>query len=217
MLSDKRLIKSNQVWHLRNHLKGTDAMAYFKMTPLEELHTRMQHAGVDRCKVRFQLHAGEFDVFFFADSAPYVLAFGAIGRNFYFEINVDPRTLETPGVFPRDVYYRLCEILELRANPANRFTPTAFLQQVNEAMKGVTFRPVTPRDISVYRRDVEESAKIYFCGWLDNTKAGNKVTPGNLMKTRRWLGEKAYERCRDRNISSRWTDDPQKAVRIDLP
>jgi hypothetical protein len=192
-------------------------MAYVKLTTLEDLLPRMAHAGVDRCRFRFQIHAGEFDVFFFADSSPFVLAFGAIGRNFYFEINVDPRTLETPGVFARDVYYKLCEILDLRANPANRFTPSVFLQRLNEAMKGVAFHKVTPRDIAVHRRDVEESAKVYFFGWLDNTVAGSHVTSENLAKTRMWLGEKAYIRCRDRNISSRWTDDPKKAKPIELP
>lgn len=192
-------------------------MAYFKLTTLEELLSRMAHCGVDRCRFRFRIHAGEFDVFFFADSAPFVLAFGAIGRNFYFEINVDPLTLQTAGVFARDDYYALCAILGLRSNPANRFTPSAFLEKLNEAMKGVTFHKVAPRDLAAYRRDVEEAAKVYFCGWLDNATAGNRVTLENLAKTRLWLGEKAYIRCRDRNISSRWTDDPKKAKSIELP
>ncbi|CAE6811614.1 hypothetical protein R69658_05432 [Paraburkholderia aspalathi] len=192
-------------------------MAYFKMTALAGLVMRMEQEGVDRCRFRFRLHAGEFDVFFFADANPYVLSFGAIGRNFYFEVNVNPRTLDTPAVFDRGDYYSLCEILGLRPNPENKFTPSAFLQHLNNAIEGVEFHPVTPRDLATYRRDVEESAKIWFCGWLDNTTTGNHVTPENLNKTRRWLGEKAYLRCKERNISSRWTDDPSKAKTFSLP
>lgn len=187
------------------------------MTALAGLTARMEGAAVDRCRFRFRLHAGEFDVFFFVDGNPYVLALGAIGHNFYFEIKIDPRTYETPAVFDKEDYYSLCKILGLRRNPENKFTPSAFLQHLNDAIDGVEFYPVTPRDLSPYRRDVEESAKIWFCGWLDNTTTGHHVTIANLTKTRRWLGEKAYLRCKEKNISSRWTDDQSKAKTFTLP
>jgi len=191
-------------------------MAYFKLTSLSELLPRMEAVEVDRCHFRFGLHRGEFDAFVFIDVDPYVLAFGAIGKNFYFEVPVNPRTLETPGVFATDVYYKLCEILGLgRSGP--RFTPSAFLAHVNEAMKGVRFRRAAPRDLAPYRRNVEESEKIWFCGWRDNTTSGKHVTEENLEKTRKWLGEKAYVRCKERNISSCWTDDSTRAKEIDQP
>lgn len=192
-------------------------MAQFKLTSLADLLSRMEDARVDRCHFRFQLHAGDFDVFFFADTSPFVLGFGAIGRNFYFELEVDPKTFETPGVFVKDVYYKLCEILGLRRDPANPFTPSVFLQRVNMAIVGVAFRKTTPRDLSRYRRDVEEADKIWFCGWRDNTSEGKHVTSMNLIKTRRWLGEQAYLRCKEKNISSRWTDDKTKAKELWLP
>jgi hypothetical protein len=191
-------------------------MAYFKLTSLDDLLPRMAHANVDRCHFRFHLHKGEFDVFLFVDVSPYVLAFGAIGENFYFELDVDPRTLETSGVFATEVYYKLCDILGLRGN-GERFTPSAFLAHVNEAMIGVAFRAVTPRDLAPHRREVEESEKVWFCGWLDNTVSGKHVTVSNLEKTRRWLGEQAYRRCKERNLSSRWTDDRSKVIEYFLP
>jgi len=182
------------------------------MSSMAGLITKMTAVEMDRCHFRFQLHRGEFDVFVFIDVDPYVLAFGAIGRNFYFEVPVDSRTLTTPGVFQTNTYYTLCEILGLRRSSGDKFTPSAFLTHVNEAMKTARFRAATPKDLAPYRRDVEESEKIWFCGWRDNSTSGQHVTDRNLEKTRQWLGEKAYLRCRERNISSRWTDLQEKAI-----
>lgn len=191
-------------------------MAQFKLTSLAELLPRMAAADVDRAHFRFRLHKGEFDVFVFIDVDPYVVAFGAIGKNFYFELKVDPRTLETPNMFGTDVYYKLCDILGLRGS-GERFTPSAFLTHLNEAMEGVVFRKATPRDLAPYRRDVEDSEKVWFCGWHDNTKRGEHVRPKNLRKTREWLGEKAYARAVERNLSSCWTDDLNNAIKYYLP
>lgn len=32
----------------------------------------------------------------------------------------------------------------------------------------------TSSDYAIYKRNVEESEKIYFCGWFDNDKVGKK-------------------------------------------
>ena len=49
-----------------------------------------------------------------------------------------------------------------------------------------------PKDIIRYTNNVEEKDKIYFCGWRDNTKRGDKVTKSNLYKTRKLLDYNAY-------------------------
>ena len=68
-----------------------------------------------------------------------------------------------------------------------------------------------PHEIALYSRDVEESHKIYFMGWLDNTIRGDSVTEKNLEKTERLLGYKTYLTCKSKNLSSRWTDQEHLA------
>ncbi|MDK8283237.1 DUF6037 family protein [Actinotignum sp. GS-2025f] len=65
------------------------------------------------------------------------------------------------------------------------------------------------------RRNVEESEKIYFYGWLDHQteNAGRHVTAANLDKTARLLGLDIARFCKTNNISSRWTDRPSPASR----
>jgi hypothetical protein len=119
-------------------------MAYFRMTALADLLGKLAVQGLDRCRFRFKLHAGEFDVFLFADANPYVLAFGAIGHTLYFELAVSSHTLEAAAVFPSDVYRALCAILKLPRNPGNKFTPAAFLEHLNDVIKRVQFHAITP-------------------------------------------------------------------------
>ena len=70
--------------------------------------------------------------------------------------------------------------------------------------------------VHVYR-DVEEADKVHLCGWRDNTVRKERVSAANLAKTRRLLGQAAYDLCRRRNLSTCWTDDPRRAIATTLP
>lgn len=69
-----------------------------------------------------------------------------------------------------------------------------------------TYSTPMPQTIAVYCSNVDEPEKIYFFCWLDNNKTGHDVSLDNLLKTKKLLSNKAYERCKRGNISSRWTD-----------
>jgi len=71
--------------------------------------------------------------------------------------------------------------------------------------------------VGKYYSDVEEADKLFFCGWLDNTKQGNRVTPRNLAKTHRLMGQREHDFAAKRNYSTRWTSDEDKAVTLFIP
>ena len=75
-----------------------------------------------------------------------------------------------------------------------------------------------PRDIKTFRRDVEEADQIYLCGWAPHPPSPGNVTAKNLAKTLEWLGQGAHDWRKKHNISTRWTDVPQRELTsIDPP
>jgi len=79
---------------------------------------------------------------------------------------------------------------------------TLLSSHIPNISKGV---PVPYEKMRAYTkcRKIEESAKIYFCGWNDHTKDGE--TAHNFDKTCFYFGPKMADFCRKHNISSRWT------------
>ena len=70
--------------------------------------------------------------------------------------------------------------------------------------------------IIVYvQRNAAESDKIYFKGWRSHETDGRHVQ--NLEKTRRWLGDEAYEYCKKYNISSCWSEHPNERKQYYAP
>ena len=81
-------------------------------------------------------------------------------------------------------------------NNTEPFKPKHFFEAFNNGIPQYvnSKNKVRPIDIAKYRRDVEESDKIFFFGWIDHEKnkienknyKGN-VQKGNLDKTRKYL------------------------------
>jgi hypothetical protein len=152
------------------------------------------------------------------DSKPFILIFGAKGKNFSFEYEVKPGFYVDP-ILNNDEYNKLCEILELKYDPNNHFKITGFLSDFNKCIPAFAESKNIPKpqEIIAVSKNIDEADKIYFCRWYDNESVGKKVRPQNLEKTRRLLGEKAYLRCKDKNISSCWTPDINSAESFYLP
>lgn len=185
------------------------------LTGLKDLYRSMKAKKLSR--VRFQYVHGPvtFDVFFFIDETPFCLMFGAVNFNVAFELAVKAGFEVEPIILP-DRYKALCKALGLRFDPNNPFSVRSFLELFNQSIPQVAPDiPVRPEDVAEYRRDVEESDKIYFLNWRDNTPMGKRVTQDNLFKTKRILGHETYLACLKRNISSCWTDD--RSSRRDPP
>ncbi len=190
-----------------------------KLTGLIPLFESMKAQKIKRYKFQFQRNNVVFDVIFFTDSNPYSLLFGARGHNFSFEISVEKGFLINENKLPKEVYSRLAKVLGLKYDPNNKFRPIFFFEDFNKSIPSSAHPRNIPKphEIAMYRRDVEETHKIYFCGWRDNTSRGQNATEENLEKTKKLLGYETYLICRSKNISSLWTDNERLAVKVTKP
>ena len=185
---------------------------------LRPLYSDMRQQGVERIHFPYRHGRVVFDVYFFVDEKPFSLLFGAKAHNVVFELAVR-QGFEVDTSMSKPDYRALCKALGLEFDPANPFSPRAFLESFSKAVpaKVPPGGVAKPHDVLQYRRDVEEEDKVYFCGWRDNTIRGDKVTEHNLHKTKRILGQKAYEICKRKNLSSCWTDQVSRAIEFSLP
>ncbi|MGG1518476.1 DUF6037 family protein [Paenibacillus oryzisoli] len=188
-----------------------------KLDGIVSLYNDMRLSNLNRYRFGFTYNNVSFDVFFFIDESPYKLMFGVKAENFYFELDVKKGFIIDPTL-EREKYSELCRILGLRYDETNKFKPIYFFTEFNKKIPQKADKKNTPKphEIAVYRKDVEEADKIYFMGWLDNTINGKKFTTKNLEKTRLLLGKDAYVQCKAKNVSSRWTDDINKAQEVTL-
>lgn len=83
----------------------------------------------------------------------------------------------------------------------------AFNNQIPQKLS--TTKKARPSDLIRYKKDVEEADKAYFWRFRNNNE-NEHVSEKNPEKTRLFMGEEAYERCKKENISTQWTDDPTK-------
>jgi hypothetical protein len=189
-----------------------------KLDGLVNLYRSMKSQGIDRCRFEYRHGRALFDVFFFIDDSPFILLFGAKGEAFSFEVEVTSGFNINPTL-DSATYKELCRILGLEYDPNNPFSPKGFFAQFNQHVPRTASinANAEPHDIAQYRNVAEEEDKIYFLGWRNNDRRGERVSEVNLAKTKDLLGKKAYDRCNSKNISSCWTDDPDKAKKAQLP
>ena len=178
-----------------------------KLDGIISLYSSMNAQNIDRYHFDYKAGKATFDVFFFIDSSPYLLLFGVKAENFSFELDVQSGFVIDTKI-DNDVYKRLCKILGLKFDPERPFSTWHFFKEFNSKIPLIAnaSNSVKPQDIAPYQLVAEEADKIYFARWRDNSKWGTKVKDINLEKTRKLLGEKAYIRCKQKNISSCWSD-----------
>ena len=157
-----------------------------------------------------------FDVFFHL-GRPSEMLIGARGARTPLAIRVEVQDDGSLNPFLGDDYGALCDFLGIRPNPENPFSPRAFFQELEMSVPLVAQHARVPAPYIVARyREVEEADKLYFMGWRHNTPRGTRVTEPNLEKTRVLLGWQAFDLCRRANVSSCWTDDPRRAIGVEL-
>lgn len=189
-----------------------------KLDGIIDLYKDMKQSNIDRYKFPFTYNKVNFDVFFLIDSSPFILMFGVKAHNFYFELEVKNGFYISDKI-SQDKYKELCEILGLQYDPNNPFKPSYFFNEFNKSIpkKMKIKAKVLPQDIGYYKKQVEESDRIYFIGWRNNNVAREEVSEDNLEKTRQLISEQAYTRCKDKNISSRWATDEKAAIEVYMP
>jgi len=188
------------------------------LSNLKQVYVNMRTNNIERYRFTFEYRNVKFDVFLLIDESPFILMFGVKAKNIYFEIEVK-RGFNVNDTIPKETYKKLCEALGLKYDPMNKFKPSDFFTEFNKRIphKFNTRNKAKPHEIGTYRKKYEESEKIYFIGWRDNNIRNESVRPRNLEKTRTLIGEDAYNRCKDNNISSCWAGDPSRAIEVVLP
>ncbi|EAG6774568.1 hypothetical protein FZX04_02005 [Listeria monocytogenes] len=179
------------------------------------LFTAMNKDGERRQRFTIEYNGVRVHILFLADLEPFLLMFGIQDTNEYFELEMN-RNFEVSSFFAKDLYRKLIDIFNIRYDPNHKFTPNDFLDFVNNNVPNYRYtEKIENSDVLKYKRYVEDSDKIYFCGWIYHTTKSNAQS-SNLNKTRILLGEAAYNRCCERNISSKWTDLVEKRIELDL-
>ena len=177
---------------------------------LYEIQPLLQDMGRNQARIdkfRFQYNQVEFEVIVLLERTPFEMLFGVIGHNFSFVLNLyKGYELEE---LSDETFYRLCNILNLKPGKEG-LTSFKFLkyfaQRIPEHYSG---RSVQPHEVAIHKsRNVSEADKIYFCGWRFYTDSERHAR--NFEKTKKWLGDEAYEFCKIHDISSCWTDKLEK-------
>ncbi|MEK4019834.1 MULTISPECIES: DUF6037 family protein [Bacillus] len=183
-----------------------------ELNNLKLLYKDMKIKNIDRSKFEFFFKGVLFKCLFLVDKSPFKLILAARGKNFYLEFEVK-HGFKVNSYIEKDKYYRLCEILGLKRDDNNKFSTNAFLNHINDRVPHNISENdrLVPADIAPYRKIAEEENKIYFLKWIPHDGIKSNAKPENLEKTRLLIGEEAYRTCKERNISSGWTDNPKYA------
>lgn len=177
----------------------------FKFTALESLHNNMKLNDMERVVFPFKYNEKGFSCIFITDILPYRLYLSTLGEKaITFELEINKK-YETSSYM--EDYSELIKYLEIKYDLNHKFKPSDFFKSLNNNIPENCSNQPNYRDVillAASHREIEESNKIYFCGWRNN-KTGN-VSDSNLEKTRSAFGDDLAELCKKKNISSRWTD-----------
>ncbi len=176
------------------------------MTFLKQLYRQMKEQDITQCSFFYDFKHVSFSVIFDVESSPFALLFGVPKENLFFAFTVEKGFVIKDSQIEPVAYKRLVKVLQLRYDPDNAFSPFAFLQTFNKTAS-TQIRKIRQTEYSdriPFFPSVEEADKVYFQKWLVH-HGERRVSAQNLEKTRKLLGESAYQNCKQRNISSCWT------------
>ncbi len=183
-----------------------------QLTGLRSLYGSMRNQEIGRYKFQYKHNHLTFECLFFIDLDPFELVMGCLGHDFAIFFDVQRGFSIRPRIDPEATYYALINALKTGANSGHRFNLAAFLNDFNGNIPAQAHPQNVPTisDVVRYYPDVEDAHKIHFCGWRDNAKRSENVTPENAAKTRRLMGQRAYEFALRRNQSTKWTHIKKK-------
>lgn len=183
-----------------------------KLDRLEALHENMRAQGLLKTRFVFNFRNLQFSVVYIAEYFPHTLLFGCMAHNLFFVLEVN-NGYEI-NTYLGDKYPPLLNALNLRYDPNNHFSPNVFFNEFLQIIPVTTNAANTPTiaEVAVLSKDVEEAHKIHFCGWKIHDGITSNATLGNLDKTLRLCGAVTHSVCELNNISSRWTDDANRAI-----
>jgi len=188
-----------------------------KLENLELLHRNMKAQDLTKTAFDFQFRDLNFAVIYLAEVFPHELLIGCRAHNLFLVVEVS-EAFEI-STYLGYHYAELARALGLRYDPENPFKSSVFFEALRQAIPPTTTPANTPSmtDIARHSRDVEDADKVYFLGWINHDGKQSKPSQENLAKTKRICGQEAYEICLRYHISSRWTDEADRAVAYHAP
>ncbi len=176
-----------------------------KLTRIGQLYRSLKEAEETYFIFPFCKNEVTFEVLFDIFKSPFELHFLQRDNNFSFRINVEKGFIINTTI-EKSIYSNLCRVLNLKYDPLNKFTPSAFFEEFNDKIPLYSTRQKRKNELLVYYvSDIEGSDKLLFDGFLEweKLKNGKKVSIKNLEKTR-ILYPELYEKCKRENISIRY-------------
>lgn len=182
------------------------------MSALKTIKSKMIYNNYTKSTFHIEFNSKVFSCIFIIDQVPYELYITTLGIDpFTFKLDVLKGFMINP-ILDNAIYRELIKYLELKYNPKNKFSTTAFFNHINKVLPLVTISKVSTslvlQTVSKTKK-IEEANKIYFLGWRHNN-ANCNVTPENLEKTQIAFDDKIAKMCYQNNISSCWTDNPNE-------
>jgi hypothetical protein len=174
----------------------------------------MRQVGIDRAKFRIPHNHLTFEGVFLADCTPWQLGLACLAHNFALLFEVSRSYEIATYIHDAQALNSLRAALRTDADSGRGFSTSDFLREIDARLPATVTPGDRPRpvDMAPHRRDVEEADRIYLCGWDPHASDGRHVSARNLAKTRAWLGQAQHDWCERYNVSTRWTDDPRRAL-----
>ncbi len=190
-----------------------------QLTGLQSLYRSMRDQNMGRAKFQYTLNHLTFECLFFIDLEPFELVMGCLGEDFAIFLEVGRGFSIRPYIEPPATFHALSAALRQNRGSAHAFSAVDFFAEFNRHIPDHTSPANVPSVDDVIRHypHIEHADKRHFCGWLDNNKQGNRVSPENLAKTRRLQGQRAHDFSKRRNQSTRWTHKREDAVAFFVP
>jgi len=176
-----------------------------KLTGLESLYRELKENNEHYFIFTFQKNKNIFDVLFDIFKEPFKLHFMQKEKNFNLCINVE-RGFNVNPMLESNEYSNLCNVLNLKYDPNNKFSTFAFFNEFNKKIPKYFKRDKKERELlDFYKHDIEEPDKLYYDGFIrwKEINNGRHVSPKNLEKTRILYPEK-YDFCKREDVSIRY-------------
>ena len=189
-----------------------------KMYSLEKLTMSIMRNDVDRAQFGITYNKRTFSVIWIIDTNPYTLVLLRHGVPGFLKIKVQS-DFWLSGKLDKD-YNALCELLGIeKADDGRYHFPTSKFFEYLDRHTPTEYKPnnhISAERAIKYYDDIPDADKIYPCGIRNNPAYGTNVSEKNKRKVELLLGREAAQICEDLNLSICFTDDPDKAVKIDL-
>ncbi len=166
---------------------------------------RLQGRKADVFNVRYNRHP--FRCMFLADEMQKTLFICTTGENaFVIRLELNEH-FECSALLDPKTYSNLCNYLELHYDPAHPFRTSEFFSELDSLFPTqCTESPAPAERATIINRSFSSELKPYFKGWIPWKK--KHTSEENMYLTASLIGFTDAERCKQANVSSAWSSNP---------